>query len=137
MAMTGCEKEDAKKDSAIHFGDVFTIKINESVTLTSENEETLIVGLKKILNDGRCYQSQCELCYGSRADIQISITDDKKTTDIDLFILGCMDEENENGNIYTDTLGYRIRLLRLYPYPTENTTINPSDYQSKLKITKL
>jgi hypothetical protein len=125
------------ENATIRFGDAFTVKINESVTLTSENEETLIVGFKKILNDGRCYLSRCELCCFSRADIQISITDDKKTADIDLSIWGCIDEENENGYAYTDTLGYRIRLLRLDPYPIENETIYPSDYRSKLKITKL
>lgn len=134
--MTTCDKDD-DKDSAIHVGDIFTVKINDSVTLVTENNSATTVSFKKILNEGRCYKSQCELCYGSRADIQISITQNSIISNIDLSIWGCIDEENENNEIYKDTLGYRFRLLRLDPYPKEETIINQSDYQSKLKIMKI
>ncbi|GAB6011672.1 hypothetical protein [Viscerimonas tarda] len=138
VGVAGCGDDEDKKDSAIHLGDAFTVKINESITLMTENNDVeLTIGLKKILNDGRCYKSQCELSYGSRADIQISVTKNGETSDIDLSIWGCIDEENENSNAYKDTLGYRIRLLRLDPYPDEGTNNNPLDYKSKLKIKKL
>jgi hypothetical protein len=143
LGFAGCDKngEEIKKDSFVHFGDIFTIKINDSVALApvnhlESNDSILIVCFKKLLLDGRCPKSLCELCYGSRADIQISITQNDEVSDIDLSIWGCIDEENENGNAYKDTLGCRFRLLKLDPYP-DIEQINQSDYKSKLKITKL
>jgi hypothetical protein len=139
IGMTGCDKEE-EKETAIHLGDTFTVKINESIRLTpvnpSEHNDNLFVHFKQVINDGRCLKSQCELCYGSRADVKISITENNETSDIELSILGCIDEEPEEGNAYKDTLGYRIHVLRLEPYP-DGATINPLDYKTKLKITKL
>jgi hypothetical protein len=131
--MNGCGEEE-KGETAIRLDNIFTIKIDETVNLLENNDSILSVHFKRIINDGRCPKSQCELCYGSRADIQISIIKNGETSDVELSIWGCIDEEPENSAAYKDTLGYRLRLLRLDPYPNAP---NSSGYKAKLKITKL
>jgi hypothetical protein len=138
-----------KKESSIvhnsHFGEPFLIKANETIFLTSdllnrnESDSTLSVSFKKVLYDSRCPMASCYLCYGSMASIKVLLTTHQKdTAGISLTVLGC-DTVNINEYCYQskDTLGYRICLLKLDPYPGGNIQIEPSKYTAKLKISKL
>jgi hypothetical protein len=135
------------KDSSLigdsHFGQSFSIKINEvkSITPVSSNNPDSIVNLrfKEVLSDNRCSKASCYLCYGSTACIQVVLTHQNVTATISLSILGCQDEYVCDEQLYyrKDTLGYRICLLRLDPYPEGNNLVNPLNYTAKLNITKL
>lgn len=96
----------------------------------------LTLSFKKVISDERCPKSICYLCYGSIASIQVFLAHQKETATISLTILGCGTNDDY---CYQpkDTLGYRICLLRLDPYPTGNTPINPSNYTATLKVSKL
>lgn len=147
--LTACKK-DAPINNTIynHLGIPFTLKVSECTTLMpyepSKNKEDSILTMcfKKVVNDGRCYKSDCYKCYGSSADISVSLIHQNDTTNLTLSILGCSYNSepvcDEHYYYRKDTLGYRICLLRLDPYPDyNNTPINPSDYSAKLKIIKL
>lgn len=130
--------------SDYHLGDTFALKTNECAKLTPflstyENDSTLTICFENILKDERCYKSVCYICYASFADIQISMVHQNDTSLIPLTVIGCSGEPVCDEHYYyrKDTLGYRICLLRLDPYPdTDNTPINLPDYTAKLKITK-
>jgi hypothetical protein len=66
------------------------------------------------------------------------LTNNKINLDISLTILGCIDEYECSDNLYykADTLGYRICLLRLDPYPDPALSTNPLNYTAKLNISK-
>ena len=91
------------------------------------------------VTDNRCAKSQCHLCWGSKADILLSINDSESTNvEIDLSIVGCVDEIYGNPDTYPqgegiDTLGCKFQLLKLSPYP-DVESINKNDYIAKIKI---
>lgn len=124
----------------------FILKLGECALLsnnsTSKLSDTIIICFDKVLKDGRCLKSDCPQCYGSTAEIQIKIIDKRDTSYISLTTPGCnFNSEplcNDNYFYRKDTLGYRICLLRLEPYPDyNNIPIKLSDYTVKLDVIKL
>lgn len=137
-----CSK-DSSLSSDSHFGQPFSIRLNEvkSITPVSSDNPDSIVNLrfKEVLSDSRCSKASCYLCYGSTASIQVVFTHQNDKVTITPSILGCQDEYVCDDQLYyrKDTLGYRICLLRLDPYPEGNNLVNPLNYTAKLNITKL
>ena len=144
ITMFSCKKE-ASLNSDNHLGVPFTIKVSETKLLTpfilanNSSDSILTLSFKKVISDGRCPKEVCYLCYGSIARIQVFLAHQKDTATVTLTILGCRDEYNCDEQLYyrKDTLGYRICLLRLDPYPISNTPSSPSTYTAKLNISKL
>lgn len=140
----GCAKEETALTNTNHLGVSFFIKRQEVKSLipfnpsNNSSDSSLSVSFEKVIYDSRCPKSLCYLCYGSTATIQISLTHQNKQSSMYLTILGCQDEYECDDNLYyrKDTLGYRICLLRLDPYPI-GTPINTSNYTAKLNISKL
>jgi len=123
-------------DSIEKLDTVIMLKMNESFVTTNSNN-TMTVSFVEVV-DNRCAKSQCHLCWGSKADVLLSLTDSESTNvKIDLSIIGCVDElDNESNWNFIDTLGYRFKLSKLSPYP-DIEPINENDYIAKIKITKL
>lgn len=144
ILLMGCAKEESTLTNANHLGVPFYIKAKEVKSLipfnpnNNSSDSSLSVSFEKVIYDSRCPKSECYLCYGSTATIQILLTHQNKQSNISLTIPGCQDEYECNDNLYyrKDTLGYRICLLRLDPYPT-GSLINTSNYTAKLNIAKL
>ena len=137
-----CKKEPPLSTN-YHLGEPFQIKVGEDISLlpilsNNESDSSLNVKFQKVISDSRCAKSVCYLCYGSFASIQVLLTNNKINLDISLTILGCVDEYECSDNFYykADTLGYRICLLRLDPYPETTTSTNPLNYTAKLNISK-
>jgi hypothetical protein len=126
-----------------YLGEPFQIKVGEDISLSpvlsnTVPDSSLSVKFQKVNSDSRCAKSACYLCYGSSANIQVLLTNDKINLNISLTILGCIDEYECSDNLYykADTLGYRICLLRLDPYPEPAASTNPLNYTAKLNISK-
>jgi hypothetical protein len=137
-----CKKEPHLSTN-YHLGEPFQIKVGEDISLSpilsnTVSDSSLSVKFQKVMSDSRCAKSQCYLCYGSSAIIQVLLTNNKINLDISLTILGCIDEYECSDNLYykADTLGYRICLLRLDPYPDPALSTNPLNYTAKLNISK-
>jgi hypothetical protein len=148
FGIIGITTYNCKKESSVsnnHKGEPFLIKINETKAITpviSDNngvDSSLTVNFVKVINDLRCPKASCYLCYGSSAGIQVLLVKKNVTTSVSLTILGCQDEYTCDDQLYyrKDTLGYRICLLRLDPYPDGTTPVNQSGYTAKLNISKL
>ncbi|MCL2073228.1 MAG: hypothetical protein FWH18_04870 [Marinilabiliaceae bacterium] len=112
----------------------FILKINETFILPNN---TLIVSFVDVL-DGRCPMYICHLCYGSNADILLSVTNsESENVEIELRIYGCLlYPDSYTGGLAVDTLGYRFQAFELSPYP-DFDPINKNNYITKIKITKL
>lgn len=124
----GCEKkfEPAREINT-------SIQLNETKKISIAGE-FINVTFNEV-EDFRVSLSQCEMSYGSKANVKIILSNNT----ILLHIHGC--NTDNQGNIldetnYIDTLGYRINAYRLEPYPS-NIPVNLSDYLLKLKISKL
>ena len=144
MAFMGCTKEESTLTNADHLGVSFFIKAQDVKLLrpfnpsNNSSDSSLSIAFEKVLYDSRCPKSSCYLCYGSTAQIQILMTHQNKRSNIRLTILGCQDEYECDDHLYyrKDTLGYRICLLRLDPYPSGMPT-DSIKYTAKLNISKL
>jgi hypothetical protein len=137
-----CKKE-SHLNTNYHLGEPFQIKVGEDISLSpilsnTVSDSSLSVKFQRVINDSRCAKSQCFLCYGSSASIQVLLTNDKINLDISLTILGCIDEYECGDNLYykVDTLGYSICLLRLDPYPNPAPSTDTLSYIAKLNISK-
>jgi hypothetical protein len=137
-----CRKEPSHSTN-YNFGEPFQIKVGEDITLSpilpnTLSDSSLSVKFQEVINDSRCSKSACYLCYGSSAIIQLLLTNNKINLVIPLTIPGCIDEYECNDYLYykADTLGYRICLLRLDPYPETSSSTNPLNYTAKLNISK-
>lgn len=144
MMVDGCSKEDTTLADTSHLGIPFFIKVQENKSfipfnLNNKSSDSIFsLSFKKVNYDYRCPLSTCYLCYGSTAQIQVLLTHQNIQSTINLTIIGCQEEYECNDNLYyrKDTLGYRICLLRLDPYPT-GTTVNFKNYTAKINISKL
>lgn len=86
------------------------------------------IKLDSVLNDSRCPNgAQC--VWAGNAEVRFIYSDGTQNS---AFIL------NTLPNFRTDTLvnGYRIKLVRLNPYPQLGTAIKQSEYNAEVKITK-
>jgi len=140
LACEACQNDEkVRNDGYIEYEDgseFLILKLNESYKLPNGNNP-LTVSFEDV-SDSRCAKSACWLCYGSQADIFLSITDSKGAkVKMNLDIIGCVDELlDESSNNFTDTLGYRFRLVKLSPYP-DIEPINKEDYTAKINIKQL
>ena len=141
ISCTSCKKDNAPTIPTTNIGDTFTIKANECKTLIDRvDNKTYNLCFTDSINDGRCLQSDCYLCYGSEAIIGITWINNQSqdSANIALKIIGCYSSDDCNVDFKKDTLGYSFCFLKLVPYPdTNNVPINQNDYIAKLKITKL
>lgn len=127
----------SNKNKEIEDKEYFTIKMNETVFLSSSNDEMTITF--KNVTDSRCYGKMNEVCFPNLAFIFLSVKCNNINTDITLTISGFLNEfENEHSPQFPkDTLGYRFNLVNLSPSPDYATKINEDDYIAKIKISKL
>ncbi len=91
-------------------------------------DHTTSITLDSILNDSRC-PNGVECVWAGNAEVRLIYSaGDQNST----FILNTM------STFRTDTLmhGYRIKLVRLNPYPQAGSPIKQSDYRAEINITK-
>jgi hypothetical protein len=128
MCLIGIACNKVKEDK-----EYFTLKMNETLDVP---DAPLTVSFLEV-SEGRCSKSTCYLCYWSIATIKLAVNNKKKTADIDLTIVGCVDESTtESMMLFVDTLEHRFQLINLSPYP-DTEPIKIEDYIAKIKITKL
>lgn len=91
-------------------------------------DHTASITLDSVLNDSRC-PTGAQCVWAGNAEVRFIYSDGTQNS---AFIL------NTLPNFRTDTLvnGYRIKLVRLNPYPQLGTAIKQSEYKAEVKITK-
>ncbi len=143
LLLFSCKKEPQAGNN--YFGLPFTLKPGESVSIrpalqdNGPSDSILSVEFIRVIYDSRCPEASCFLCYGSSANIELLLENRKDTAAIVVSVPGCSNELSCDELLYyrTDTLGYRICLLRLDPYPDGVRQAGQSEYSAKLEISKL
>jgi len=127
-------KRESTVDPEIEPLSPYTIKYGETLHLPSLD---LKVGFREVLEDSRCPIGVI-CCWQGRARIDVwMIISRADTITIAPMIFGNSGTEDSLHHIPTDTLGYRIMLLRLDPYPMfGDTALTKADYTAFISIVK-
>ncbi len=107
---------------SINFGEVVSLNPN------------FRVGFKSLLSESRCPRNAACLWVGI-ANIQLLLL--RPTADsifVPLFIYGGVTQADTNRHISKDTLGLRLTLLQLDPYPEVDSVYAPSKYRALLRV---
>ena len=97
----------------------------------------LKIGFKELLGDSRC-PTGAVCVWEGRADISLWMLKSRlDTISFKLSISGYVNKTNSDSHKYIDTLGYRIKLLQLDPYPVINIPRQPSDYNALLRVSQI
>jgi len=106
-------------------GDTLVLNYGESATARSGG---IRITFSDVLEDGRC-PSNVVCCWEGIAKIKITLKERlDKTTNIVLPIYGYVSIENSLRHVAVDTLGYRLMLMQLDPYPED--PVEPEFYAS-------
>lgn len=137
----GCKKSVVEKNEiqAQNFGDTLSMQLNTCVELSLESTKSndeLTVCLQTI-RDNRCYWSDCNLCFGSTAEIDLLLISGEDTTSTAASLVGCLQEDRCSDNYLIEINGYSICFMNLIPYPERDIPVADSDYLAKVKIEKL
>ncbi len=131
--ITSCEDNSFAPEYQ-RLDDPFALKVGNRVTLHPDNFQ---IGFQKVISDSRC-PSDAVCVWEGIADTQIWLL--KSGADsifINLSILGYVTKSSTSRHIAVDTLGYRIKLLQLDPYPKTTPRPAPSEYNAMILVSKL
>ena len=138
--MTSCKKDSSyvsnnNQVTNYFIGSTVTLKANKCVLLKDTIiNKTYNFCFTNIVKEDRCLKSDCSICIGSEAIIQVRLD----STYINLKMVGCIDEVGGTAIIPTDTLGLSFKLLILSPYPdTVNVPIHFNNYIAKINVSKI
>lgn len=139
LLLFSCNKENA--DLVTHeLGEVMPLRFKECVNVES-GSSSFKVCFDRVMNEGRCLWSDCQSCFGSLAEIEMTmLSHTSDTAVVGLSVVGCVDGISESSCSWQgkDTLGYRFCLLSLDPYPDHgNVPIPHSVYTAQLVISAL
>ena len=134
-----CEKaplatSDTGDNSDIHLNQPFQLKVGESIKLISDN---LKVGFDNVQSDSRCLIGV--VCFWEgEADINIWLLKNRiDTIHSILKIRGYIGIQDSLHHKYIDTIGYRIKLMQLDPYPHHPIPNDFSIYKATLNVSRL
>ena len=128
ILFTACPK--VINQSSNKLGEVIKISLNQLIQIESEKISLLFTNIQ----EGRC-PSETNCIQAGKAKISMDFAIEDAVSTISLSANGlCEDEAGKCGS-NTNAQGYNIKLLYLYPYPSEVNN-GKRDYQAKLIITK-
>lgn len=127
LLFASCEIDESVIPSQ-PFGNAIELKIGQSIRFLPDY---LQVGFQKVRSDSRCpIGAQC--IWEGIADLQLWL------------VKPGLDSVYVKASIYgsgrpvvVDTLGYRITLLQLDPYPKTDNRPKPSDYIATIRVSKI
>ena len=112
----------------------FSIGFGKSTTVKSLD---LKIGFQDVLADSRCpTDAMCK--WEGRADIRLwLLPSNSDTVFIQSSIFGFIDRDDSTRHLAIDTIGFRIKLLQLDPYPISELLIQKDAYIALLEISRL
>ncbi len=129
-----CSCQDIIVNSDPEIDKAFWLKYGESKILQPANLE---VGFQQILEESRC-ASDVVCVWEGRARVRLWVLQGQAdSTFVDTVISGYVTEAHTDGHVSQDTLGYRVTLMQLDPYPVSTENPEQSEYKALLKISML
>jgi hypothetical protein len=108
-------------------GKEFSIKVGQQLKLEGANLQVKFTGVPQ---DSRC-PSNVNCVWAGNAEVSLEWTLDKCTTPITLNT-----HDTSRAGDESKVAGFRIKLIKLEPYPHSEKKISPSDYTATLLVTK-
>ena len=109
----------------VELGQEFDLRIGETASITAER---YYVGFSSVTEDSRCPEG-VDCIWAGNAVVRASISKvNGRQESVDLNT-GLEPKEKLNG-------GYRLRLVRLRPYPKKDETIGKKDYVATFVVSK-
>ncbi len=118
--------------SPVNLDEPFFLNFGEKV-LTPDN---LCIEFQQVLEESRC-PSDAICVWAGRARIGLLLQTAADSVQVELAIPGFVAQSDTLAHQPVDTIGYRITLLQLDPYPQSDRQPRDSDYRALLKISRL
>lgn len=113
--------------------DTLLVRVNETVNPVFGGVQ---LGFLGVPSDSRCPKDVTCVWAGEARLHFVLLQPDKDSVYVTAVLGGASGRLGPPANP-VDTLGYRLSVLELEPYPISKSTIRPSDYRARLTITKL
>ena len=128
------ETTDTGDNPDINLNQPFQLKVGENIKLIPDN---LKVGFDSVLSDSRCPVGV--VCFWEgEANINIWLLKNRTDTIHSILkIRGYIGIQDSLYHKYIDTVGYRIKLIQLDPYPRYPIPNDYSKYKATLKVSRL
>ena len=125
-----CEHENHDEHTS-NLGDTIDLKLNESVNFKSENLQITFESNA----DSRCPLG-VNCIQAGKAKIALKIVKDDKDAMLNLEAKGLCQAEDGSCGSEGAALGYKVKLINVYPYPTEPKTGEDKVIYAKLIVSK-
>jgi hypothetical protein len=128
------ETTDTGNNPDVNLNQPFQLKVGESINLIPDN---LKIGFNNVLSDSRCPVGV--VCFWEgEADINIWLLKNRTDTIHSILkIRGYVGIQDSIRHKYIDTVGYRITLMQLDPYPHHPIPNDFSIYKAALNVSRL
>ncbi|MBK7937040.1 MAG: hypothetical protein IPJ82_08060 [Lewinellaceae bacterium] len=128
----------SKSDSAVCTGSATTFQLDEPFFLCydatvqgQDDNEPLAIHFYEVSGDSRC-ASDVDCVWQGRVDIGLSLSKGQAALKDTLYLGGLNDNPTSDSTLFA---GYKIKLLRVDPYPTYATDPIPNEeYKIKLVV---
>lgn len=125
-----CESGN-EDQNASNLGDTIDLPLNETVKFKSENLEITFVSVA----DSRCPLG-VNCIHAGKAKVALKLVKDGNTAMLDLESKGLCQEEDGSCGSTGATNGYTVKLINVYPYPSEPKTDDAKAVYAKLIVSK-
>jgi hypothetical protein len=123
-ALAACDSSPSAPSSGVTLGPEFTLKPGESATVLGTD---LRISFDKVVEDSRCPADA--LCVRA-GDALVALQASWKDGDAHFQL------RTVAGSDVASAGAYRVRLVRVEPYPVSSHAIAPGDYRSVLAVTR-
>jgi hypothetical protein len=119
--------------SPVNLDEPFFLNFGGSKVLRPDN---LRIEFQQVLEESRC-PSDAVCIWAGRARIGLLLQTTADSVRLELVIPGFVAQSDTLAHQPVDTIGYRITLLQLDPYPHSQRQAPDSEYRALLKISRL
>lgn len=126
-----CERGNHEDHNHANLGENIDLTINESVMIKSEN---LTISFENIA-DSRC-PTGVNCIQAGKAKVSLKLTKDEKDEMLELEAKGLCESDDGSCGSAGNAHGYSIKLINVYPYPSEPKAGDEKPIYARLVVSK-
>ena len=133
LSFIHCSEKSIEPAKTVDLNQLVMLKVGQSVFVTSES---LKIGFSEVSGDSRCPMNAYCFWPGIGEVNLWLLKPAMDTVFVTVGIIGTTSALDERDHVPADTLGYRIALMGLSPYPQSFDPIDQSEYLATIRIRK-
>jgi len=127
-----CDRGNQEDENTYsNLGETFDLPINESVTIKSENLKITFANIA----DSRC-PTGVNCIQAGKAKVTLQLTKDEKEESLELESKGLCESDDGSCGSGGSAHGYTVKLINVYPYPSEPKGGEEQTTYAKLAVSK-